>query len=285
MTAIALERRGAMPIECYRFQYVGTSTALARWTSSDSSRDISIAAAIHPTGGDILETYLPAPIEHDDLEGSDEGAGTGVRVSLPQDDAETNPLVDLFRLSEPPFPVEMCLYRGHRGSGHTTRPFFGDVAGATFANGLCTLTVAPKQAALARRVLRQLIQAPCNNVLYDSFCGVNKASFGVAGTIDAIAADGVTLTVSEASAFADGYFGAAGLLEFSTRIGTIVEHVGDQLTLRRAVPGLIVGSAVTIYPGCKRDTTDCNVKFNNIANHMGFPFVPSMDPFKDGAQV
>jgi uncharacterized phage protein (TIGR02218 family) len=133
-------------------------------------------------------------------------------------------------------------------------------------------------------VLRQLYQTPCNNMLYDAFCGVNKAAFAVATTVDAISSDGRTLTVPIAAIEPDGFYGAAGLLEFGARMGTIDAHVGDQLTLQRAVPGLVAGSGVTIYPGCKRDLNDCTTKFSNTVNHMGFPFIPSQDPFTAGVK-
>lgn len=284
MKLLALARRGAAPMEFYRFQYVGTSTALAAWTSADVGVQIVIPAAMHPTGGLTLETFLPVPIKREQLASSNERAGPGLQVILPANDGETNAIVDLFRDREPPSPVELCLYLSYRGSSDTWRPFFGEVTSATVDRRRCVLNVEPKHGTLKRTILPVLVQAPCNNVLYDAHCGVNKAAFAWPATIDAIAADGVTLTIPEAADKADGYFGADGLLEFGNRVGTIVQHVGDQITLLRAVPGLLVGSDVTLFPGCKRDLGDCGDVFGNVANHMGFPFVPHVDPFRVGVR-
>lgn len=42
------------------------------------------------------------------------------------------------------------------------------------------------------------------------------------------------------------------------------------------------GVAGDIYPGCKKTSTWCRVKFNNISNFGGFPFMPRENPFESG---
>jgi hypothetical protein len=102
--------------------------------------------------------------------------------------------------------------------------------------------------------------------------------------VDTISADGLTITVSEADPFADGYFAAGGLLEFGSYRGFIVAHTGSTLTLFRAVPGLAASSSITIYPGCDRTLSTCNTTFSNAARHMGFPLIPTRDPFTTGVE-
>jgi uncharacterized phage protein (TIGR02218 family) len=277
----AIMRRGGQPVEFYRFQYVGTTTALAKWNASDTAREFSIPGTVHPTGGDILETYLPAPVRREAIEGTEERSGTGLKIIVPEDDAETNGIVDLYRDGGPVSPVELCVYRSWRGSATAVREFYGNITGATFEKGECTLNCDPKSGALQHPILRQLYQGPCNNEFGDAFCGVDLDALAVSGTVDAISADGITVTVSEADDSPDGYFAKGGRLTFGSRYGFITAHVGGVLTLFRAVPGLIVGSSVTLTPGCDHSLTDCTV-FNNVANHMGFPFIPSVDPFTQG---
>jgi uncharacterized phage protein (TIGR02218 family) len=180
--------------------------------------------------------------------------------------------------------VELSLYRVYRGSGDARRIFYGDVAGAEIANGMMTLNVQPKHAALQHPILRALWQGPCNNQLGDAFCGVNLDAFAVAGTIDTISADGLTVAVSEADPFANGYFAAGGKLIFGSYVGFIIAHTDATLTLFRRVPGLIAGSSVTLYPGCDRTWFTCNGTFNNAARHMGFPFIPTRNPFTTGVE-
>lgn len=282
MTLTALLRRGAAPVEFYRFQYVGTTTAIAAWNASDVARELEIEADAGPSGVAVREVYLPAPVRREAIEGTDERSGTGLKVIVPADNSETNAIVDLFRDGGPVSPVEICVYRAHRGHHKVIREFLGNVTGAEFAGGVCTLNCEPKSGALQHPILRQLYQGPCNNTLGDAFCGVNLAGLAVSGTVDTISADGLTVEVSEADDSADGYFGAGGRLAFGSRYGFITSHVGPTLTLFRAVPGLIVGSSVSISPGCDRSLTDCTTKFSNTAQHMGFPFIPTVDPFTQG---
>jgi uncharacterized phage protein (TIGR02218 family) len=221
-------------------------------------------------------------IRREQVEGTDERAGATLRVTVATTDAETTALAALFLDGMPTEPVELSLYRSHRGGASVARVFFGDCVAAEVSGGVVTMLFEPKTHALKHAVLRQLWQGPCNNQLYDSFCGVNKAGFAVAGTVDTISADGITITTAAAAAFADGYFAAGGLLEFGSRRGTIVGHLTNTLTLFRAVPGLVATSSVTIYPGCDRSLTTCHGTFSNSANHMGFPFIPVRDPFTTG---
>lgn len=277
----ALMRGGGTPVEFYRFQYVGTTTAIAKWLAADTAREFSIPGTIHPGGSDILETYAPVAVRREAIEGTEERSGTGLKIIVAEDNSETNGIVDLYRDGGPVAPMEVCVYRSWRGSSTAIREFYGNITGAEFSGGVCTLSCDPKSGALQHPILRQLFEAPCNNTFGDAFCGVNLAALAVSGTVDAISADGLTVSVSEADDSPDGYFGKGGRLNFGSRYGMITAHVGPTLTLFRRVPGLIVGSSVDLIPGCDRSLTDC-ASFSNVANHMGFPFIPTVDPFSQG---
>ena len=285
MTLVSLLRRGSAPVEFYRFQYVGSSSALAKWNAADIGREFVIPAAIHPTGGDILEIYRPAPVTREATAGTDERGGAGLKITVPRDHTETDPIVDLYRDGVSPItPVEVCLYFAHRGHRVAVRHFFGNIVSTEFRGRKCVLNCEPKSGILRHPILRQRFQAPCNNTLGDSFCGVNLASFAVTDDVTAISADGLTVTIPDAALQADGYYGAGGRLVFGSRYGFIKEHTGDEITLLTAVPGLIVGSTVTISAGCDRSLTTCNTKFSNAANHQGYPFIPTADPFRHGVR-
>jgi uncharacterized phage protein (TIGR02218 family) len=256
-----------MPAEFYRFAL--GAVVLGDWTSGSVRR---VAVGID---------FLPAPVRHEAIEANDERSAGGLRVTLPVDHTTTNAVVDLYRGTVPTGVVTLSLYRVHQGQVPSARIFFGDVASAEFSGAYCILTVEPKQGAFKQRVLRQLYQSPCNNTLYDAFCGVVRAGFSAAGTVSAIATDNITLTVAEAALQADDYY-TGGQLAFGSRWGFITAHTGTTLVLLRPVPGLIATSAVTISAGCDRQIGTCETKFNNLANHMGFPLIPSRDPFTAG---
>ena len=55
------------------------------------------------------------------------------------------------------------------------------------------------------------------------------------------------------------------------------------LTLSRAVPGLLTGAAITLYPGCDHTRATCAAKFANLDNFGGFPWIPTRNPFDGGS--
>lgn len=273
---------GGMPAEFYRFGLVGSSV-LGEWTSGSVRRAVAVldSSIFGTVVSGATGYFYPAPIRREAIETSEDRNAGAIRVVLPANNTQTNTVVDLFRGTTPTLPVELCIYRAHQGKAEVVRIFYGEVAAAEISDGQCLLTIEPKASALKQRVLRQLYQGPCNNALYDSFCGVIKANFSAAATVTAIASDNITLTVPDASSQADGYY-TGGQLQFGSRHGFIRSHVGFTLTLLRPVPGLAVSSSVTISAGCDRAIATCQAKFNNIANHQGFPFIPTLDPFVAG---
>ena len=58
---------------------------------------------------------------------------------------------------------------------------------------------------------------------------------------------------------------------------------GNNFQVLGSTDGLEVGTAVTLYPGCPRNTTACKL-FNNLPNYGGFPHLPGKSPF-DGSPV
>ena len=266
---LPFEVRGGMPAEGYIFTQ--GATEIAALTSGSVRKERPFFPPF----------YEPVAIRHESIEGSEERSAGGLKVWLPADDPVTNAVVDLYRGTVPTGVVEMALNRFHQGRPAVARIFFGEVASAEFAGAHCILTVEPKVAAFKQRALRMLYQGPCNHTLYDQFCGAVRANFSAAATVTAIASDNITLTVPVASSQPDGYY-TGGLLQFGSRWGFIVDHTATTLVLMRPVPGLIVSASVTISAGCDRSIATCDAKFNNVVNHMGFPFIPTINPFLTG---
>ncbi|MDZ7595877.1 MAG: DUF2163 domain-containing protein [Thiobacillus sp.] len=124
---------------------------------------------------------------------------------------------------------------------------------------------------------RNLYQPPCGYNLYDTGCGVVRASYAVSA---AVASGSTRQVINCALAQAAGYFD----------IGEIVSTSGSNLGVRRTVksyaPGVVtlayplpktvaVGDTFTIYPGCDMRMATCTSKFNNLARFRGTPFVPT----------
>ncbi|MGH7635237.1 MAG: phage BR0599 family protein, partial [Gemmatimonadaceae bacterium] len=99
--------------------------------------------------------------------------------------------------------------------------------------------------------------------------------------IDAMALDGVTLTVTAAAAQADGYF-TAGYADAGGITLAIIAHVGSTITLVRRFPesSVGVGTAIALVAGCDRTSATCTAKFANLVHFLGFPRMPKDDPFQ-----
>lgn len=123
-------------------------------------------------------------------------------------------------------------------------------------------------------------QLTCNWILFDDHCGVIKTG----GTPEYKVTTAVTFTdptILRSSAlvdsFGDGYF-IFGTVEFRDECRTIIDHVGNQITLNYKMRDLESGDTIDVYPGCDRRNTTCKAKFDNLINFLGFPFIPEENP-------
>jgi uncharacterized phage protein (TIGR02218 family) len=95
--------------------------------------------------------------------------------------------------------------------------------------------------------------------------------------------DQFTITVSEARAV-DGWFNGGGFtFETGDNAGFTIEirswvQTGSVLTLFLPANFTIqVGDKLRLYPGCDKRSETCSVRFDNILNFRGEPFVPGTD--------
>lgn len=128
---------------------------------------------------------------------------------------------------------------------------------------------------------REIYQAGCLNTLFDSACGLNRASFAVTGTA-ASATDTRRITFSHALAQASGHFDL-GVLQFSTGANagisrTVKTHVAGSpgsLTVLNPWPFPVAsGDAFTVWPGCDKRQSTCSGKFSNLVRFRGMPYIP-----------
>lgn len=161
----------------------------------------------------------------------------------------------------------------------------GRVAGSAVDKNLIILDCEPVFTTLKRTGVRARYQRTCRHALYSSQCGVDieSSSFMVDGTVTAV--DGVTFTISEASAQSDGYYFGGVLRLENGDMRFIINHTSDQITLNSGHPDLAVSSNVTLFPGCDRSPTTCQSRFNNLDNFGGFPYIPEKNPFNGSSVV
>jgi uncharacterized phage protein (TIGR02218 family) len=131
---------------------------------------------------------------------------------------------------------------------------------------------------LDTQVPRNLYQPGCVNTLYDTACGVNRASL----TVTSAVSGGITPTRSRFSA-ALGQ--AAGYFELGVASFTTGPNAGVARTVKSFASGVVetiapfpfapqVGNSFTIVPGCDKTVATCNGRFSNKLRFRGFPFIP-----------
>lgn len=276
MTYLDREQNDAAPLELYLFQQGGSCWAY-------TSADIEV---VH--GG---YTYLPVTVERSAFQSNEEATAALVDISI----SRTLNIAQIFTASLPVSPVSIVIRRLHRGDSDAAVLYSGEVAGAVIQRGHLLLRCASILAKIERKMPRIVLEKTCNHMLYDNHCGADPAGFGFTSTIATV--NGFTITVTgltaavpdlgtslEALGMELAYW-AGGYVEVGDHKAYIQKYGGlvpDSITLLNTIPGLIVGASITVFPGCNRTASVCRIKFDNLPNFMGFPFVPDRNPFTTG---
>lgn len=258
------------PIELYTF-VLGATT----WRYCTSADSITI-------GGN---TWSPWAIERGRIEASQEDRDQSLELSADG----SMPLARLYITSVPGLSATCKVERVQDldtvpGPREIVTLFEGVVDSVAFADQGRTarFSIRALASALSKVVPRQGYSGVCNHVLYSPRCGVVKTSFDLpAANVEAISGNDITVTGADGQA--DGYW-SGGYVETAGGLDRrlVVAHAGKVITLPLPFADLAVSDTVTIYAGCKHDTSDCNSKFSNIVNFGGFPFVPKKNPFQTG---
>lgn len=265
MTYDASEKgmQSGAPVEIYEFTR-GTTEAW-RYTSAD--QDVTVGPY----------TYTATTLRRTSIEATPEAARSAIRLIVPRD----NEVADLYRVAPPTDIIALTVKRYHAGDGNVAVIWMGRVVNAEWSGSQATINCEPVSSSFARPGLRRMYQRACPHVLYSTACGVSKISKKVTGNADGVS--GVTVSISECSAYAAGYF-AGGFIEWTNSGGNterrfITDHTGAALTLSLAASGLAVGMEVNVYPGCDHTLSTCKTKFSNLNNYGGFPHIPTKNPF------
>lgn len=265
------EARNAQPIILYTFVR-GDQV----WRYTDQPEDVLVDGV----------TYRAAVITHDAFAQSEEASDGEFTITM----AEATPIVaDLDALGIAGRPVTCTLRAMHRvGVGDVTSstPVVrrkGAVMTRRIASGECQLKIASITTLLDQPILTKTCGPTCQLAVYSVACGKNPADYTTTGcAISAIA--GRTLTVPDAALQPDDYYTAGeAVVETGAAAGErlyIAAHTGDQLAILTALPpGLTASDTIAITAGCDGLETTCDTKFDNLEWFLGFPRVPTVNPF------
>jgi hypothetical protein len=120
-------------------------------------------------------------------------------------------------------------------------------------------------------------------MLYDALCGADPAVATFAGTITALSADGLTVTVDETAVLVDHLVGGStyyqsGCIIAGVDQAFVTKQAGHVLTLQTPLEGAAVGDLVELLGGCDRTSVGCTAH-GNIARFGGFAKIQVINPW------
>lgn len=159
----------------------------------------------------------------------------------------------------------------------TLQLFSGRVSDSTIGSAEARLTVRSDLELLNLRFPRNLYQAGCLNLLFDTGCAVSKAAWA---NNTSVLADSTRSIIKCGLTQSADYFTLGEILctggQNAGVIRSIRAYSPGEITLSFPLPKLpTVGDNFTVYPGCDGRQDTCTDKFANLPRYRAFPFVPT----------
>lgn len=288
MSFLALERAGGKPVELYVFQQ-GTQF----WRYSDGRVPVTVNGF----------TYEPAVISRSEQTDTQERAQATLTVTLDR----ALPVVTGMLFGSPFYRQNTCaVFRFQPGATDKSLVGRGVISGVRFRGTVVEVTLVQSASLLQRPIPRMTYLPTCNHITYDPYCGIDPALFtfenavtalfeqgdpsgspdGPSIQFNALAATGGLPGVAAAAFATAGYF-TAGYFVFNGEPSFIISHTVSGSTalfvlLAETPVGIAVGTTLACTAGDDLSYETCLQKFNNLANFLGFPFMPTKDPFTQG---
>lgn len=173
------------------------------------------------------------------------------------------------------------IWRVHSGDpGRRVLLAVGEVGELEIVGDLVRIEVRGRKHRLARPVGR-IYQKTCDAQLGDPRCGVDLSAYQSAGTVTSEGPLTLEIALSGGeppAGFSGGVLtmtdGALAGLSVSIRTERVIPGVRT-LTLWEALPRpVVIGTAVTLTPGCDKRFSTCRDIFQNTERFRGFPTIP-----------
>lgn len=117
----------------------------------------------------------------------------------------------------------------------------------------------------------------CNNILFDSVCGLDENLFSDNITVSSIS--GATVVSSDFAAKPNGWYNRGKLRTSYGDVRMITAHSGNSVTIHIPFDSRVSsGSSLVAVAGCDRKRTTCEIKFSNLENNVSMPEIPSHNP-------
>ena len=159
--------------------------------------------------------------------------------------------------------------------------FGGLVSSIQIGRMSATIKVKSDLALLNTQMPREIFQPSCLNTLYDSKCGLTRATYTSASL--SVNSGSTALTLAAALASTDGDYDR-GYVAFTSGANAGVARTIKSSTCSTGVTTFVlarplpftpaIADAFTATKGCDRTQATCTSKFSNLVNFRGFPYVP-----------
>ena len=184
----------------------------------------------------------------------------------------------MFIATPPSMPIIVRIFHYHEGDNEAVLGYMGELMQVNQPEpGKAVLTCDTINASMQRDGLRLSWQRNCPYAVYDAAtCKADKSKHAIPMTVYDVVGNVVVMNGLDAhpSGSLDGGFIEWEHPSRGTEFRTIERQVGNACEIFGLGDGLYYGLQVTGYPGCKRTTTDCTTKFNNLDNYGGIPDLP-----------
>ena len=260
-----LSTQDASPVHLFQFLLDGSYT---RFTN-------------HPNAVDALnETWQPANITLGDIETTEDINKNNLDLSLPRD----NSFASQFLTDAQDSLCTVTVFRGYQNdpAAEWIAYWKGRVANNRLRRNEITLNCESIFTSMKRPGIRGKMSKLCRHVHYGRGCNLDphdsaSDALYVEDIVSDVSADGLTLTIDAAALQSNGFYRAGMVMAPDGVFRFIRAHTGNQITISQPHVGFVSSDYVRLYRGCDRTTTACLAQ-NNLDNHGGFPYTPTVNP-------
>lgn len=189
--------------------------------------------------------------------------------------------LQLWLSGAPEDDAKVTIFKQHVGATGFNTFWAGEIRDVSFRPNQCQMILSNVGSFFTDKGPRLDWGGHCGNNFGDELCTFDVGSVTRTLTVASIAADGITVTVTDlSSGQTDGDYVRGELRKGGFRRRYIAQHVGDVVTLLYPMAGLAAGDQVEMVEGCPHNTDACDSRFSNIEHYSGAPYTPNVNPFE-----
>lgn len=234
-------------------------------------------------------TFVSAEVTHAGFKRESESTISSVTFTI----KATSSMFRRFFMATPTSIITIDIYRCNKPHTPTAEAdckwmFTGELAGQAFQDSVYSATFSAASLGYDKPAPRVFYQRFCNHDLYGPGCTLNAESFKSAITVSAVDKYQKSLTCTIAGNIQGAYFSGGYILEpvHNSKIMIVTGQNGAgtsrTLLLQYWIPELLtLTTGAYAYQGCPHTINGCK-RFNNLANFLGFPGIPTQNPVYDG---